>query len=339
MAERPTLSDVARQAQVSRQTVSNVINTPQMVKEDTRARVLAAIEQTGYRLNTAARQLRTGRSHQIGLAIRPMASGGNRQVLDQFLHALAERAQQHDHRIVVFAASDEQAELDQYESLVENADLDGFVLTDTHPSDPRTQWLTEHQVPFVTFGRPWEPRGASYSWVDVDGAAGVHEATTHLLTSNYRSVAFLGWPEGSGSGDDRRSGWERAVSEHGARTVLQARVENTVEAAAVGARELFAAGADAVVCASDTLAIGTLTVARELLARGDATDPIGIVGFDDSPIAQTLGLSSVSQEVDDVADDVITALLNQVSSRTQPYQRLVTPRLVIRNSSAFTLRN
>lgn len=337
MANRPTLNAVAKVAGVSRQTVSNVINSPEIVQEETRQRVLEAIEQTGYRLNTAARQLRTGRSHQIGLAIRPAGTGANRQVLDQFLHAVAEQAQRRDYRVVLFAVENEAAELNEYANLVENADLDGFVLTDTHPQDSRAQWLQQHGVPFVAFGRPWGEADPQHSWVDVDGAAGVDEATHHLLRLGYSSVAFLGWPQGSGSGDDRRAGWERAMTRQRTGSLLEARSENNVEDAAASARSLFASGADALVCASDTLAIGALTVARELMARGTLTAPIGLVGFDDSPVADALSLSSVSQQIHEVASGVVDLLLTQLSGDRSPSTRLITPRLIDRSTSAFSL--
>src|ERR1051326_235442 len=69
MPSKVTIATVARHANVSRQTVSNVLNAPGMVRDETRARVMAAIEELGYRANLAARQLRTARSRLIGVRI------------------------------------------------------------------------------------------------------------------------------------------------------------------------------------------------------------------------------------------------------------------------------
>lgn len=120
-------------------------------------------------------------------------------------------------------------------------------------------------------------------------------------------------------------------------SLLEARSENNVEDAAASARSLFASGADALVCASDTLAIGALTVARELMARGTLTAPIGLVGFDDSPVADALSLSSVSQQIHEVASGVVDLLLTQLSGDRSPSTRLITPRLIDRSTSAFSL--
>jgi DNA-binding LacI/PurR family transcriptional regulator len=75
MAKPPTVEDVALAAGVSRQTVSNVLNTPDIVRDETRARVLQAISDLGYRPHMAARRLRTRRSSTIGIHLDPYAGG------------------------------------------------------------------------------------------------------------------------------------------------------------------------------------------------------------------------------------------------------------------------
>ena len=92
MSKLPTVEDVALVAGVSRQTVSNVINTPEIVREATRERVQRAIAELGYRPHMAARRLRTQRSSTIGIHLDPYAGGISGVVLDRFVHALTERA-------------------------------------------------------------------------------------------------------------------------------------------------------------------------------------------------------------------------------------------------------
>ena len=88
MAEKVTIATVAEHANVSRQTVSNVINSPHIVREETRRRVEEAIAALGYRANQAARQMRTGRSRLLAVRIEPTRDGINGSVLDRFLHGL-----------------------------------------------------------------------------------------------------------------------------------------------------------------------------------------------------------------------------------------------------------
>src|SRR3954469_16833681 len=92
MAEKITISTVAEHAGVSRQTVSNVLNSPHLVREETRDRVLASVHALGYRVSQDARQMRTGRSRLLAVRIDAVRDGINGSVLDRFLHGLTESA-------------------------------------------------------------------------------------------------------------------------------------------------------------------------------------------------------------------------------------------------------
>ena len=102
MAKLPTVEDVAKVAGVSRQTVSNVLNSPGIVREATRKRVQAAIEELKYRPSAAARQLRTRRSSAIGVHLDPYSGGISGVLLDRFVHALTERAGERGMRVCVY---------------------------------------------------------------------------------------------------------------------------------------------------------------------------------------------------------------------------------------------
>ena len=180
MSKLPTVHDVARVAGVSRQTVSNVLNSPDIVRPDTRDRVRRAIDSLGYRPHASARRLRTQKSSTIGIRLDPMLDGISGSILDRFLHALTEQADAIGLRILLFTATGPEDEIRQFGRLIDGSDVDAFVLTSTFHGDPRTEWLIEHEQTFVTFGRPWgiddmnDPR---HAWVDVDGRAGVRAAT------------------------------------------------------------------------------------------------------------------------------------------------------------------
>jgi DNA-binding LacI/PurR family transcriptional regulator len=312
MPSKVTIATVARHANVSRQTVSNVLNAPDMVRDETRARVIAAIEKLGYRTNLAARQMRTGRSRLIGVRIDPVRNGIEAAVLDRFLHGLTETAAPAGYRIILYTAADDDAEIATYDELLATYALDGFVLTQTHYHDARTAWLLAHDVPFTTFGRPWGAQ-QRHSWVDVDGAAGTAAATEHLIAAGHRRIAFLGWPPGSGVGDDRRSGWATTMSAHG--LDIDGLARHALDGIAEGERLARALLAEpdppsAVVCASDPLAIGAWR-AGELRTGG-----LAAIGFDDTPMAQAAGLSSVRQPLVEVATECIRTLSLVLGDRT-----------------------
>ena len=327
MPQRATLESVARRAQVSRQTVSNVLNAPDRVSAETRDRVQAAIDELGYRPSRAARQLRTRRSRTIALRIEPLRDGINGSVLDRFVHAFVQRAQADGYHVLVFTAPDDEAEIDAFEDLLTTADLDAFVVTGTHHGDPRTAWLAQRRVPFVTFGRPWGATGNTHPWVDVDGSAGTAQAVEHLAGLGRRRIGFLGWPAGSGVGDDRRAGWATAMDRLGLARGPQAGVEDGIETGRRAAAELLgrAEPPEALVCASDSLALGARA------AAADAGADVEVVGFDDTPVAAAVDLTSVAQPVEDAARACLELLLTSLDGATAPGEGvLLAAHLVVR---------
>ena len=204
---RPTLASLAAELGVSRQTISNVINSPDRVKPATLERVRAAIEAAGYRPSAAARQLRTRRSMNLGMRLMPATDGINGSILDRFLHALTESAQDAGYRLTLFCADSHEDEVLQYGELLNVAGIDAFILTSSSRNDVRTKWLQDNGTPFAVFGRPWETApgddAARHPWVDIDGAAGTAEAVTMLTGQGHTHIAFLGWQDGGPVGEDR----------------------------------------------------------------------------------------------------------------------------------------
>ncbi len=324
MARSPRLEDVALAAGVSRQTVSNVINSPGIVREDTRERVSRAIADLGYRPHAAARSLRTRRSSTIAIHLDPYAGGISGVVLDRFVHALTDLAGVRGMRVLLYAARDHREEIGRLTELLDGGEADAIVITGTFHGDPRTRWLAGRQTPFVAFGRPWG-EDDHHAWVDVDGAAGTRAATRWALESAGPEVAFVGWPSGSDTGDDREAGWRSALpTGDGLRLVSE---ESVSDARAVVAQALASGTAvDALVCASDSLAVGAHLAA---VAAGRADLPI--VGFDNTPAAEAIGLSSVEQRPERVASAALDLLLGpSESSGGASRHVLVEPQLVLR---------
>lgn len=161
-------------------------------------------------------------------------------------------------------------------------------------------------MPFVTFGRPWgaEPDAPErHGWVDVDGAQGTLAATRHLIDSGHQRIAFLGWPDGLEVGDDRRTGWASLLAVSGIDVPVgyDAGVPDGLDTGRKAAATMLdlPTPPTAIVCASDSLALGAWT---EITARGlrPGVD-VAVVGFDDSPTAAVVGLSSVAQPYDEAA--------------------------------------
>ncbi|MGZ4453344.1 MAG: substrate-binding domain-containing protein, partial [Nocardioides sp.] len=223
-----------------------------------------------------------------------------------------------------------------YDELLRSTAVDAFIVTDTLQGDSVSSWLRSRRAPFVAFGRPWEnPEGATHPWVDIDSAAGAALATEHLIEKGHTRIAWIGWRREHLVGEERRSGWSRAMHAHSLPTTgLASRVEDTIASGrAATAALLNEAAPTAFVCASDTLALGVL---HELHARGlRPGEDIAVTGFDDSIAAQTVppGLTSVRQPLEDAAAELVKALEGLQGPVGSPEGILLQPTLVARGSS------
>ncbi len=331
---RATIVDVAHAAGVSRQTVSNALNSPEKLAPDTLKRVLAAIQESGYRPSAAARNLRQQRTHAIGLEINVDGERQLSTVINRFLVELAIASRAYAATVVPFAAADHVHPLPTYADLVQGAHVDAFILVDTRHGDPRPAWLMERNVPFTSFGRIWDDPTFT-AWADVDGGAGVEAAVDHVVASGYRHIAFLGWPEGSETGDDRCDGWRRATIRHGLHEPdLIARTLQDINVATPAAATLIERLPEnsAVVCASDVLATATLRAAG--YAGRAIVDDLGVVGFDDGPLAEAADLTTVSQPMQDVANYLLNLTGAITNGEPPPVQgRLFAPYVVARHST------
>lgn len=328
-----TIEDVAREAGVSRQTVSNVLNSPAIVRDQTRERVQNVIERLGYAPHASARRLRTRRSSTIGIHLDPYAGGISGVVLDRFVHALTERAGERGLRVVLYAARSPEEEIRRMADLSDGGEIDAVVITGTFHGDPRTGWLTARRIPFVSFGRPWgtdDVEDPAHLWVDVDGAAGTSAATRHALETAGQRVAFLGWPQGSGTGDDRERGW-RAALPAGVEAVRLESEESVAQARDVVAAAMQSREVDAIVCASDSLAVGA-----HLAAVAAGRPHLPVTGFDNTPVAEALGITSVEQLPERVASGALDLLIGATGTialrapSPGTAHVLVEPRLVVR---------
>jgi len=327
----PAMTDVARLAGVSHQTVSRVLNGHPSVREETRGRVRAAIAELGYRPNRAARALATGRSQTLGVVSLHSTLFGPASMLAAVAQTAAGAG---------FAVSvDSVATLDRpsitrsVERLLDHG-VAGVVLI--APVDSATEALDDLDVdvPLVTLdGDPERPGGQ----VTVDQVAGGRMATEHLLQAGHGTVWHVAGPEHWFDSEGRIEGWRAALAAAGAEEppLLRARDWSAASGYEAGLLVGRMPEVSAVFAANDHVALGLL---RALAERGRRVpEDVSVVGFDDVPEAAYLipPLTTVRPDFDAVAQAGLAVLLEALESGV-PTQgtRTIAPRLVPRASVA-----
>lgn len=313
-----TIEDVARAASVSRQTVSNVLNSSGRVGDAARSRVLDAVAALGYHPHQGARSLRSRRTRQIAYVMPRIQLLPANYIMQQFLQAMAAACASRGYSMVIVVADGSPPDGDPREEmrrLIASRSVDAFVLSDLHEDDPRVALLAEAGFPFTCFGRTGA--GQPQQWVDIDNHEATALAVEHVVSLGFRRIAFAGYRTESRWDDERASGFRAALEQHGL-PAGQAPMLLVDDAGARRAiRSLLTSGRpeerpEAIVSGSDRLAAIIYGVAADLRLR--IGRDLAVTGFDGSVAAGLLHprLTSVAIPVVDIARRVVARALKQI---------------------------
>ncbi|WP_238005978.1 LacI family DNA-binding transcriptional regulator [Dactylosporangium sp. AC04546] len=323
------MSDVAAAAGVSAQTVSRVLNDHPHVKRETRERVLAAVRELGYQLNSSARALRTGRTRTIGVITFDAVRYGPASVLQ----SIGQATQEAGYAICVapLRSLDQRSLRDAVDLLTGQA-VDGMITIAPHRDMARALLNVSANVPMVALDDSFDPHVAV---VTVDEAAGARQATEYLLQLGHRTVWHIAGPTDSIAADGRVSGWRSALVDAGV----------PVPAVLVGdweARAGYELGRDladrddvtAVLAANDQMALGLL---RALSERGRRVpQDVSVVGFDDIPEAAYLvpPLTTIRPNFQEIGRRCVQVLLRRIGGDDgRPLRSQIQPELIVRRST------
>jgi DNA-binding LacI/PurR family transcriptional regulator len=327
---RPSMADVARLAGVSSQTVSRVSNGQANVDEATRARVLEAMQTLGYRPNGAARALKSGRFHAIGVIMTTLQTLGNIRTLD----AIATEAAHADYSVLLMPITDRtlRGVSGAYQRMSVQA-VDGAVIILEARFLDRAEFALPPGIPVVVID---SGAGPGYTVVDTDQALGARQATEHLLALGHRQVWHIAGPETSFSAAHRAESWQATLEASGITPPPLLRGNWTAES---GYQHGLTLGqrpdVTAIFAANDEMALGVMRALHEL--GRDVPGDVSIVGFDDMDVAASFWppLTTVRQDFAAVGHLSIQKLLANVSEDTSgPDTTIVPTELIIRSSTA-----
>ncbi|MGY0021312.1 LacI family DNA-binding transcriptional regulator [Streptomyces sp. cg35] len=325
------IKDVARLAGVSLGTVSNVLNHPDRVSPELRARVETAIADLGFVRNEPARQLRAGHSRTFAVVVLDIAN----PFFAELIAGAEDVAVEHDAAVIVCnSAGDPERETAHLRHLGQQRVL-GILLSPIQETAAAQLLAAQRSRPPVVFVDrvPTGPGFASVAVDDVRGGALVGEL---LTAAGHGRVTYIGGPPALRQVTDRLHGLRSTFRGHDIEAVHLD--EMTIRAGARALNELLDRPADrrpqALFCANDLLAIGAVNAATR---RGvSVPEELTIVGYDDIDFAETAGvaLTTVRQPARAIGRRAAELLLQQVADPQAERANVVfQPELVIRSSS------
>ncbi len=321
--------DVAKRAGVSHQTVSRVLNDHPNVSPQTRAGVMAAIRDLGYRPNAAARTLVTGRTNVLGVISFDTTLYGPASMLYGI-----ERAAHPEYSVAIASlpAFGRRTLLEAVDRFLGQA-VEGIIVIAPETSAVGALGGVATDIPLVAVGCG---TSAPLPSVAIDNYAGAAQATRHLLDLGHETVHHVAGPDSWLDAQQRVAGWRETLQIAGAREPELLRGDWSARSGyEAGHRLCSMPDVSAVLCANDPMALGLL---RALAERGrQVPRDVSVVGFDDVPEAAFFlpPLTTVRQDFGELGRRALHLLVDRISGDYPIQSALpITPDLVVRASTA-----
>ena len=297
MATKPTISDVAARAGVSKGAVSFALNGRPGLSQQTRERILHAADELGFVPNSTARALAGRRAGSLGLifARRPEMLRSD-PFFPPFIAGVESTVSPIGQLLALRFVADADAEVAAYRDLAKTRRVDGVFVTDLRTSDPRPALLESLGLPAVTLNRPDVPSAAPA--VCVDDAGAVRDAVEHLLQLGHRRIGQVCGPGMYLHTANRRRVCAEVLGAAGLPEGPVVEADFSAAGGASATRELLDAPEPptAILYASDLMAVAGLSVAHYLGLR--IPDDLSVIGFDDHALSEHLAVPVATVQTD-----------------------------------------
>ena len=328
----PTIYDVAKLAGVAPATVSRVLNASGYVSEDTRRRVLAAIDALEYVPNRLARGLRSKQTHTISLVVT--------DITNPFWTTVARGVEDAASKAgfsVILCNTDESVEKQaHYVELLLQKQVDGFLLVPATQDVTSISLIRERDVPLVVLDREVP---VAVDTVRCDSEGGAYDLTRHLLGLGHRRIAVLGGSEDVPTAQARVAGYRRAMDEAGVPIDSELILGQAFTQEAGHAMTQMVLGLDqrptALFAVNNFIAMGAVRALRD--AGLDVPGDVALVGFDDLPEALVMEpwLTVAAQPAYEMGRKASELLISRISNGGDcpPSETVLPTTLIVRRSS------
>ena len=278
--EKVSLKFLARELGLTEGTVSRALNDYPDISQATRARVLACAEKHNYKANQTARRLATGIAEAVAYLMPANTNALSEPFVSQLLEGLGQSLARRNWDLLVVQASTSEEEAETIAKLSRSGKVSGVVISRPYKQDSRIELLQKYKVPFIVHGR--SVSHSDYAWYDVDSKAAFVDAVDHLVMLGHQRIGFIGAPTYYHFAQMRLDGYRLGITSNGI-----AFDETLIEVAELSDDAGERAGVSmlksekpptAILCATDTQAIGALAAIR---AQGlEPGKDVSVIGYD-----------------------------------------------------------
>jgi LacI family transcriptional regulator len=341
LKKKISIHDIAKQLNVSAATVSFVLNgkaAQKRISEELEKKILKHVKQLGYRPNSVAKSLRTGKSMIIGMLVEGIA--------DPFFSGIAriveERAYKLDYKIFYASTENDVKITRDLIGAFRDTQVDGYIIVPPPGVEEEIKALMDDNLPVVLFDR-YFPGLSTYNVV-VDNFDGVYKAMQHLFQNGYDNIGFVTISSSQTQMRDRLNGYLHTINEKRLSPFVKMigfELSTDQEKITDEIKQFIEThpGLDAIIFATNYLAISGLEAIKQL--QLSIPDDIAVIGFDDNTHFSLFSpsITAVAQPVKEISEQIMHQLLACLGSTDKKPEKktiVLSTQLVIRESSQRT---
>lgn len=331
--KKSTISDVAREANVSKATVSRVLNNAPNVAADLRKRVMDAIQKLEYQPSRAARVLKKNLQDVIGFLIPSITD----TIFGAILQSAQDLAYENKIGILAYSTADDIKRQQMYLENLQSEQVAGIILVPAPGTDPDILSSVQEQgIPIVLLDRKLEKFDGDC--IVSDNVQGAYSAVNHLIENGYTRIATIAGSQNISSGVERLNGYRLALAQANLSVNPDwIKYGNFNEKDSYAALESLVKQdnmPDALFVANDAMTVGVLQAMRDLDV--DIPNDLAIIGFDELPLANLLqpSLTTIEQDAESLGQEVLRLLFDRIQQPERTARTVQFPTLInIRESS------
>jgi len=318
MKKKSTIYDVAKIAGVSPSTISRVMNTPEIVAENTRQKVINAIKELAYIPNMMAASMPRRRTNYIGLIIPDITN----IFFSNLVRGVQDVCEKHGYSVLVVNSDDRQEKESRYLRLLYSRRVDGVILTVAGYREeefPEEELSLLNKMNIVLIDR--EINGIAAPIVKVNNFAGACSAVKYLITLGHKKIMYLAGIKGTRTNQERRKGYLSALKEAHINWKKEIGADFRLDTADQEITHYWSQlkNSDelptAIFAANDLMAIGALKAFIQLKVR--VPKDISIIGFDNIPFSDCTypSLTTVAQPTYLIGQKAVNTLLKIINKK------------------------
>lgn len=336
MKKKISIVDIARELNISKSSVSFILNgkaQEKRISEELVERVTKYVEEVGYKPNSFAKSLRTGKSNTIGLMVEDISN----PFFAKIARLIEDRSYQNGYKMIYCSTDNNTQKTLDLITMFRDMHVDGYIIAPPEGIENEINSLLKEGLPVIFFDRYLSSVDTDH--VIIDNRQSIYDATTHLIEQGYKNIGLLTFSSVQVQLQQRMQGYKDALRDHNLKPTIKEIVFNQNESIMYEPILSFfkkQKNLDAMLFSTNHLGVLGLRAINELNLKVPAD--IAVISFDDYEVFQlyTPSITAVAQPIEAIADNIITILLNKLSSPTKQKTSLavtLSTQLFVRKSS------